>query len=129
VAVTLSGCTDTLNHFTEMAIKDSPSLVFDPGFVIEISGKSVPIQGFDACPDAGPFMTAVFGPAPHSGEKSCIVLSKERTRVGVIIYLPSGAVHEEWRVVRGSGKTEDGRLYTWMNLLRPDGSPVIPAKS
>jgi hypothetical protein len=128
-AMGLSGCTDVANYFSKMAIANLPASVLPPGFLVEIAGKPIPIQGFDKCSSHDPAMTAIFGPAPNSGENTCILLNKERTKVPVLVALPSGLAREEWRIVRDSGVSETGRHYYRITLRRPDGSLVIPVKT
>lgn len=102
-------------------------LVLPPGYEIEISGESVPIQGFDECPSRQSFMSKLFGSSPNEGRSTCVALYKDRSSVPVRVFLPSGMVIEEWEINRETGETESGRFYRRTSLTRPDGSLVVPA--
>lgn len=126
-AIPCPGCAVPLELVEMARAQSEPTLVFPPGYEIELSGQAVPIEGFDECPSQGAFMTKVFGPSPNDGASNCIVLSKDRSTVPVRIFLPSGAVIEEWEIHRETGETESGRFYKRTSLKRPDGTLVVPA--
>lgn len=123
----LTGCDDVTAKTAEMLSTNEPTIVLPAGFMIDISGQSVPVTGFDKCSKQDEVMSQLFGSSPDEGKSICIVLAKERDSVPVSIYLPTGKVREQWKIVRETKKTESGKPYPTTSLLRPDGSLVIPA--
>jgi hypothetical protein len=124
----LTGCDAATDNIAEILSANEPTIVIPEGFQIDISGRSVPVQGFDECPKQDKTMSQLFGPSSNEGQSTCIVLAKDRDSVPVSIFLPTGTVREEWNIIRNSEKTENGKPYTRTSLRRPDGSFVIPAK-
>lgn len=119
-AFALSGC-DQARDIGET------TLVFTPGYMIDVDGQDVAIAGFDDCPRQSALMTRVFGPAPNDGGMDCIVLSEDRSAVSVRLFLPGGSVIEKWEIIRETGSSEGGRFYKRTALKRPDGTLVVPA--
>lgn len=132
-AFALSGCDQArdIGEYTvgayDMPSSTSTTLVFTPGYMIDVDGQDVSIAGFDDCPRQSALMTRVFGPAPNDGGMDCIVLSEDRSAVSVRLFLPGGSVIEKWNIIRETGSSEGGRFYKRTALKRPDGTPVVPA--
>ncbi|WP_345860474.1 hypothetical protein [Shewanella algae] len=99
------------------------TLVFAPGYVIDVDGQDVSIAGFDECPHQSSLMTRVFSPSLDDGGNGCIALSDDRQTVPVILFLPSSHVVEDWEIIRESG----GKVYQRTALKRPSGELVVPA--
>jgi len=125
--VLLAGCDSAIHQAAELAAVNEPTLVIGPSYQINVDGRVGLVQGFDTCPRSDPVMVKLFGPAPTDGMTTCVVLSKDRTTVPVLIALSTGTVREDWDIVRDTRKLKDGHTYTRTSLRRPDGSWVIPA--
>ncbi|WP_152680079.1 hypothetical protein [Pectobacterium atrosepticum] len=123
----LTGCDAAKNELEALAVNNETTIVIPKGFQIEVAGRSVPIQGFDRCPEHQGIMSKLFGSASDERESSCIVLHKDRASVPVLLLLPSGAVREDWGVIRAEGVTR-GWHSSITSLQRPDGSPVVPSE-
>lgn len=111
------------------SLEFDPTIIFPPGYEIQVSGQAVPIYGFDECPSQEALFSWVFDSQPFAGSQNCVVLSEDRPSVAVMIHLPSGPVTEVWTILRETNESEGGRTYHRTRLQRPDGSPVIPAVS
>lgn len=94
------------------------TLVFAPGYRINIVGKPVPVSGFDKCPPPDEAMAKLFGAESLSEEANCIVIKPDAKSVEVTLGLPDGPVREKWSVERNGDRT---------SLRRPDGLLVVPA--
>lgn len=152
LVVSLSGCDAFKNNASEIAITNEPTIVIEPGFNVVINGQSVPVSGFDRCPNSDDVAHSscivsglMFNPGykinvngvavpiigsdkcSKAGEHDCVVLLKDRTDVAVQVGLPTGSVVEKWVIIRETGKSKSGRPYSRTSLRRPDGSLVIPA--
>lgn len=132
-AFALTGCDQArdIGEYTvgkhDMPSSTSTTLVFTPGYVIDVDGQGVSIAGFDECPRQSALMTRFFGPAPNDGGMDCIVLSEDLSTVSVRLFLPSGHVVENWEIIRETGELEGGRVYQRTYLKRPSGELVVPA--
>ncbi len=132
-AFALTGCDQArdIGEYTvgkyDMSSSTSTTLVFAPGYVINMDGQDVSIAGFDECPRQSALMTRIFGHAPNDGDMGCIVLSEDRSRVPVRLFLQAGSVNEEWEIIREAGESEGDRFYQRTALRRPDGTLVVPA--
>jgi hypothetical protein len=121
----LAGCDGVTSKVLEMTGESEPTIVIPPGYKITIDGKPVPIFGFDECPKSDSTMVKVFGESPTDGFHNCIVLTKDRAKVPVLVALSTGRVTEQWFVVRETGNTTE-QPYSRTSLRRPDGALVVP---
>lgn len=80
VIVGLAGCDAVTNHVAELAAANEPTIVIAAACRIEVTGRPVPIEGFDECPKQDGIMANLSGPAPDEGRSTCIVLAKDRSQ-------------------------------------------------
>lgn len=111
----LTAC-DPADYFPDVS---QPVSVISPGYPVRIDGQTVPVSGFDDCPDTD----GSTGHAAKTDSGDCIVLSEGRTTVRVKLNRPNGSVTETWRIVRA----RDAHKREITRLQRPDGQFVMAA--
>lgn len=116
----LAGCDAAQEAMDGVAREQQPmTLVFQPGYKMQVGGKPATIFGTAECPKADKFMKALFGPAPDEGQRECVVIAPDAEFVDVIVGFPDGPVQETWTVERDGNRTM---------LFRADGGYVTESK-
>lgn len=115
VALSLSACERV--EQVGAILSDAPlPVVIAPGYEVAIDGKPVGVFGFDLCPSKNPGLNQFVGTPPAGAASNCIVVTPKLISAKVRLEMQSGAVQEEWAIVR----TDKGGMY----FRRPNGSLV-----
>ena len=127
VIATLTGCDAAINSISELSAAHDPTIIIPSGYRMKIDGHTAFVQGYDTCPKQGTSMGKLFGQTTDEDSTTCIILTKGRTFVPVLIALPTGTFREDWAIIREIGKTDGGRIYSKTSLRRPNGTFVMPS--
>jgi hypothetical protein len=129
-ASALSGCDGVMQQATALASKPI-TVVLSPGHRFDIAGVSTPVFGSDPCPPGDATMAVLFGPSPHEGLKSCIVMDEagdQRHKLVRFMNQHGALVLEPWEVVHDK-VNRHGIEFPTVQLRRPDGSWAISSDS